>query len=82
MKKTLRLRFWLETVMAGCSAVLTVITIVWRDWLETVFGLNLDNNTGAMEWFICSVLLIVAVTLFVLARYEWRRTQKEGLQYE
>jgi integral membrane sensor domain MASE1 len=82
MKNVVRFRFWLEMVMASCSAVLTLITFVWKDWIEIVFGFDPDNDTGSMEWIICSVLLIAAVTLFVLARYEWRRTQKEEYQYE
>lgn len=54
MKNASAFRFRLEMVM--CSAVLTLITLVWKDWIEIAFGVDLDNGTGSMEWIICSVL--------------------------
>jgi hypothetical protein len=72
----LRFRFWLEMTAASCSTVLVLITLIWKDWIETVFRVDLDNGTGSLERFICTVLLTMAVTLFVTARCEWRRIQK------
>jgi hypothetical protein len=82
MKNALGFRFWLEMGMGSCTAVLLLVTLVWKDWIEIVFGLDPDNGSGSMEWFIAGVLLVAAITLFVLARHEWRRTQKEEYQYE
>jgi hypothetical protein len=52
-----------------------VITLVQRDWIETVFGIDPDNHSGALEWLIIGGLLIVTITLFTLASYEWRRAR-------
>jgi hypothetical protein len=55
---------------------------VWNDWIELAFGLDPDNRSGWMEWFMAGVLLVATITLSILARCEWRRTQKEEYQYE
>jgi hypothetical protein len=72
----LRFRFWLEMTAGSCSAVLVLITLVWKDWIEKGFGVDLDDDTGSLERLICTVLLTAAVALFVTARCEWRRIQK------
>ena len=43
MRKTLRRRFWLETGMAIVTCVLFVVTLLYRDWIEVVFGVDPDN---------------------------------------
>jgi hypothetical protein len=54
---------------------LAVLTLVWRDWIEEVFGVDPDNHSGALEWFIVVGLLVVAAALAVTAHWEWRRLQ-------
>jgi len=75
MKRAMRFRFWLEIGMATITGILFVITLIVRDWIEIVFHVSLDNDSGSFEWLIVGVLLVVTITLFVLARYEWRRAQ-------
>ncbi len=75
MRNALRLRFWLEAGMATVTSILFVITLVQRDWIEIVFGVDLDNRNGTLEWLIVGVLLVVTITLFTLASYEWRRAR-------
>jgi len=75
MRNTLRRRFWFETGMAIVTGVLFVITLVRNDWIEIVFRVDPDNNNGTLEWLIVGVLLVVTITLFILASYEWRRTR-------
>lgn len=75
MRKTLRRRFWLETGMAIVTCVLFVVTLLYRDWIEVVFGVDPDNRSGALEWLIVGVLFVVTIALFTLARYEWRRAR-------
>jgi len=74
MRKALRWYFWLETVMAIATGILFVITLVQRDWIEIVFGVDPDQGNGSLEWLIVGALLVVSITLFTLASYEWRRT--------
>jgi hypothetical protein len=75
MRNPLRRRFWLETGMATVTGILFVITLLWRDWIEIVFGVDPDQGNGTLEWLIVGALLVVTITLFTLASYEWRRTR-------
>lgn len=75
MRNALRHRFWLEMVMVIVTSTLLVFTLVQRDWIEIVFGVDPDNRNGALEWLIVGALLVVTITLFTLASYEWRRAR-------
>jgi len=75
MRNALRRRFWLETAMAIVTSILFVITLAQRDWIETVLGVDPDNHNGTLEWLIVGALLVVTITLFTLASYEWRRAR-------
>ncbi len=75
MRNALRQRFWLETAMAIVTSILFVITLVQRDWIEIVFGVDPDNRNGTLEWLLIGALLVVTIALFTLASYEWRRAR-------
>ena len=75
MMNALRRRFWLETVMAIVTGIVFVITLVRNDWIEVVFGVDPDSNNGSLERFIVVALLVVTITLFALASYEWRKAR-------
>ena len=75
MRKTLRWRFWIETSIAIVTSILFVVTLLQRDWIEIVFGVDPDNHSGTLEWLIIGALLVATITLFTLARYEWHRAQ-------
>lgn len=75
MRNVLRRRFWLETGMAIVTSILFVITLVQRAWIEVVFNVDPDNRSGSLEWLIVGALLVVTITLFTLASYEWRRAR-------
>jgi hypothetical protein len=72
---TLRKRFWAESVAAGLFTFYFLITLVWHDWLEIVFGIDPDHGNGAVEWLIVGVSGALALACSVLARGEWRRTR-------
>ncbi len=75
MKLAMRLRFWLEIGTATITGFLFVITLIWRDWIEMVFNVSLDNGDGSLEWLTVGVLFVVTFALSILARHEWRRAQ-------
>jgi hypothetical protein len=75
MRNVLRRRFWLETGLAIVTSIVFVLTLIQRDWIEVVFGIDPDNRSGTFEWLIIAALLVVTITLFTLASYEWRRTR-------
>jgi tetrahydromethanopterin S-methyltransferase subunit E len=75
MRKALRGRFWLETVLAIVTGILFVVTLVWHNWAEIIFNIDPDQGSGLFEWIVVGVLLVVTVVLIVLARFEWRKAQ-------
>jgi hypothetical protein len=67
-------RFWAATAMALSTATLGLITIVHHTWIETVFGVNLDQSNGSLEWVVVSVALTIAlVSTFIALRAVGRR---------
>ena len=68
----MRRRFWAEAGLAGLSAFLGVLTLVWRDWIEGVTGWSPDRHNGSIEWLIVVALLALALFLGGLARREAR----------
>lgn len=73
MKDGLRRRFWPEMVLGIVTAILTVVTLIQRNWIEVLFGVDPDQGNGTMEWFIVAGLAVATVALFALATHEWRR---------
>jgi DMSO/TMAO reductase YedYZ heme-binding membrane subunit len=68
-----RKRFWVESTLAGASAILFVLTLVWRDWIEAIFGVDPDRHSGGVEWAIVAVLLVTTLAATLAARAERRR---------
>jgi tetrahydromethanopterin S-methyltransferase subunit E len=72
MRRKMRTRFWVETILAAVTGALFVLTLFWHDWLEAL-GFNLDNHNGTAEWLIVAGILVVCIVFVLLARLEWRR---------
>jgi hypothetical protein len=53
---------------------LGLLTIVWHDWIESVFGVDPDHGSGSAEWIAVVVLLAIGATAGAPARREWRHT--------
>lgn len=73
--RSVRVRFWLELVYGLLGAVLFVVTLVTREWIELIFGVDPDNGSGALELAIALGLLAVSIVSGLLAVREWRRAQ-------
>jgi hypothetical protein len=68
-----RTRFWVETVCGIIGVSLFALTLISREWIEIVFGVDPDGGSGALEFGIALLLLGVAVGSSLLALREWRR---------
>jgi hypothetical protein len=73
MKRQLTPPFWIEIGLAGISAFLAVITLLWPDWIEIVFKVDPDMGNGSLERVIVGLAFALAVAFSVLARRAWRR---------
>jgi hypothetical protein len=69
----IRRRFLIEAGLGTATFILMVVTLVWHDWIEIVFGVDPDDHNGVFEWLIVAILALVTITLAVLARIDFVR---------
>jgi hypothetical protein len=69
----LRGRFWIAAV----TAVLAVVTLVSREWIEVLFHVDPDGGDGTLEWAIVLTLAIGSVLLGLFASMEWRHAMSQ-----
>jgi hypothetical protein len=67
------MRFWIEIGLAVASGFLLALTLVTREWIELVFGVDPDGGSGALEWLIVACLALLTLLFSAFARHEHRR---------
>jgi hypothetical protein len=77
-KKRFGLAFWIESVAASFTGFLAILTLVWRDWIEGVFGFDPDHHNGSFEWEVVIVCGLLTLLFAALARREWRRASSRA----
>jgi len=73
--RRLRRRFWAEAWGAALTAGLLVLTLIARDWIEFVFGVDPDNGNGSLEVALVVMTGTATCVLALLARRDWRHAQ-------
>jgi len=73
IRRALRNRFWVETTLGSMITILAVITLISREWIEVLFGVEPDGGSGALEWATLATLAAASLTLGLMARKEMRR---------
>ncbi len=71
----MRRPLWAALLGGGLSAALTVVSLISRDWIEFLFGLDPDGGDGGLEWGIVVVTAVTAIMCFWWARVEWQRAR-------
>jgi hypothetical protein len=74
-RKRFSLAFWIESVAGSLTGFLAILTLVWRDWIEGVFGYDPDHHNGSFEWELVIVCALLTLLFAALARREWRRAR-------
>jgi hypothetical protein len=73
MNSPVRWRFWVEIALGSLSLALLVLTLITREWIEALFGVDPDRGSGALEWALVSALAVATAVLGLIARFEWSR---------
>lgn len=68
-----RARFWVAVGTGIACLILLVATLITREWVELLFGVDPDQGSGALEWLLVIGFGAVSATSLGLARWEWRR---------
>lgn len=71
-------RYRIEFALAAVSAFLFLLTLITREWIEIVFGVEPDGGSGALERAVALAFLAAAACLFTLARRDRRRALPAG----
>jgi hypothetical protein len=69
----IQVRFWGECALAGLAAVIAVLTAIWPDWIELLFGADPDGGDGSAEWGVVVAFAVIAILFALVARFEFKR---------
>jgi hypothetical protein len=61
-----------ESAVAAVAGALALLTLFWRDWIESLTGWDPDHHNGSAEWLIVFVLLAVALAMGAASWRHWR----------
>ncbi len=79
MNVQLKTRLGGELTAAATTAVLGILTAAFPTWIETIFGVDPDHSSGALEWAIVGVCFALCALSLRAARSsleEWRARQE------
>jgi hypothetical protein len=62
-----------QFALAVVSSVLVAVTPCAPQWIEAAVGVNLDRNSGALEWAVTAVSMLAALVAALSARRYYRR---------
>jgi len=70
--RTVRRQFWLESALALACCALAALTLVWRDWIEALTGVDPDGHNGSVEWLVVAGLATCSIVVGLAAWNELR----------
>lgn len=66
------LRARIEIVLSALLGTATIVTAVWPEWIEGMFGFDPDGGNGSTEWWIVAIVAVITIIASVLARRDLR----------
>jgi len=63
----------MEVVLAVLAAGFAILTLITREWIELLFGIDPDKGRGALEWAIVIALFVASAALALIARWDRKR---------
>lgn len=76
--RRLRVRLTLEAACGLVSLALCLLTLINREWIEALTGLEPDAGSGALEWGIVLGFAVAAIACGALAVRDRRRLRAVG----
>jgi hypothetical protein len=68
MSRILRVVFQIERLLAALCGLALVLTLLFPDWIERLFGASPDGGDGGAEWGVNLLLLGATLVFSLLAR--------------
>jgi hypothetical protein len=72
------LRARIEIVLAAILGLATILTAVWPNWIEGLFGFDPDGGNGTTEWWIVVVLAATTIAVAALGRHDLRVVRRRA----
>ena len=70
-------RVIVESLLAALSATALVLTSLWPQWIEDLFGLTPDSGSGETEWGLSIGLAVVTIVFITRAGQAWRFQRRQ-----
>ena len=72
------LRVRIEIAVSALLGAATILTAVWPDWIEGLFGFDPDGGNGTAEWWIVAALAVTTLAVAALARRDRRAVRRRA----
>jgi hypothetical protein len=73
VRRRLLRRYWAEVAASIASALLFLLTLARPDWIEAIFEVEPDGESGELEWGLVAVPLASTLAFSSLA---WRERHR------
>jgi hypothetical protein len=68
----------LENAAAAAFAALTVVTLIWPSWIESLTGADPDGGDGMAEWVVVVLFAVLSLAAALLARRDYRLAKQRA----